>query len=87
MKNMKQKKDTPKVRDKSDGKLIESETSETGSVKFAVYKSYIQMIGIIFCTIIFVSFVSSNVAQVFSGLWLSEWANDALDPNKTSDKI
>jgi len=74
-----------KSRGKPGGKLIEAETSETGSVKLSVYKSYIQMIGATFCTVILLSYVLSNVAQVFSGLWLSEWSNDALDPNKSSD--
>jgi ABC-type multidrug transport system fused ATPase/permease subunit len=38
-----------------------------------------------FSLVILLSFVASNVAQVFSGLWLSEWSNDALDSNKSSD--
>ncbi len=40
------------------------------------------MIGLAFGTTIMFSFTASNVAQVLSGLWLSEWSNDALDPNK-----
>jgi len=75
-----------KPRSKPVGKLIETETSETGSIKFGVYKNYCQMIGFGFSLVILLSFVASNVAQVFSGLWLSEWSNDALDPNKTNDK-
>jgi ATP-binding cassette subfamily C (CFTR/MRP) protein 1 len=79
------KKDSSKSRGKPGGKLIEAETSETGSVKLSVYKNYIRMIGLSFVTIIMFSFIASNVAQVLSGLWLSEWSNDALDPNKIYD--
>ncbi|HEY6437467.1 MAG TPA: ATP-binding cassette domain-containing protein, partial [Ignavibacteriaceae bacterium] len=82
---LEQKKDGSKSRGKPGGKLIEAETSETGSVKFSVYKNYIRMIGLAFGIIIMFSFIASNVAQVLSGLWLSEWSNDALDPNKIYD--
>jgi ATP-binding cassette subfamily C (CFTR/MRP) protein 1 len=84
-KKVEQKKDVSKSRKKAGGKLIEAETSETGSVKLSVYKNYIRMIGPAFGTIIIFSFIASNTAQVLSGLWLSEWSNDALDPNKTYD--
>jgi len=67
-----QKKDVSKSRGKTGGKLIEAQTSETGSVKLSVYKDYIQMIGPAFGTITMFSYIASNVAQVLSGLWLSE---------------
>jgi len=76
-----QKTDLPK----DIGKLIEAETSETGTVKFTVYKRYVQTIGYCFCTFIFFGFVASNVAQVLTSLWLSECSNGALDPNKIND--
>ncbi len=79
------KKDGRKGHKRPGGKLIEAETSETGSVKLGVYKKYIQTIGICFCSCILFSFIASNVSQVFSSLWLSQWSNDALDPNKTGD--
>ncbi|XP_054163879.1 multidrug resistance-associated protein 1-like [Oppia nitens] len=62
------------------GRLIESESSETGSVKIDVYKKYMKTIGFVLCSGIIFSFIASNVAQVLSGLWLSEWSNDSLDP-------
>jgi hypothetical protein len=79
------KKDGRKGHERTGGKLIEAETSETGSVKLGVYKNYIQTIGICICSCILFSFIGSNVSQVFSSLWLSQWSNDALDPNKTGD--
>jgi ATP-binding cassette subfamily C (CFTR/MRP) protein 1 len=84
-KKLEQKKGVSKSRAKPGGKLIETESSETGSVKFLVYKNYIRMIGLAFGTTIMFSFIASNVSQVLSGLWLSEWSNDALDPNKIYD--
>jgi ATP-binding cassette subfamily C (CFTR/MRP) protein 1 len=83
---LEQKKDGSKSRGKPGGKLIEAETSETGSVKFSVYKNYIRMIGNGLCFTILFSMIASNVTQVLSGLWLSEWSNDALDRNKTNDE-
>jgi len=82
---MEQKKDSSKSEGKPSGKLIETETSETGSVKLSVYKNYIRMIGLEFGTVIVFFLIAANVAQVISGLWLSEWSNDALDPNKIYD--
>jgi ATP-binding cassette subfamily C (CFTR/MRP) protein 1 len=80
-----QKNGSLKSGEKPSGKLIEAETSETGSVQFLVYKNYIRMIGLEFGTVITLSFIAANVAQVISGLWLSEWSNDALDSNKIYD--
>ena len=79
------KESQPKPRTKKMGRLIEQEMSETGSVKLDVYKRYIQTMGYLLCVAILISFIASNGAQVASSLWLSEWSNDALDPNKTGD--
>ena len=79
------KKKEQKSRTRKMGRLIEQEVSETGSVKLDVYKKYVQTIGVAICVAILFSFIASNVAQVFSSLWLSQWSNDALDPNKTGD--
>ena len=67
------------------GRLIEAESSETGSVKLEVYREYFQMIGYNFIAFIIFFNILSNSATILSGLWLSEWSNDALDPNKTKD--
>lgn len=79
------KKPDIKPKPKRIGRLIESETSETGSVKLDVYKKYIQTIGVVLSLGIFLSFLASNASQVGSSLWLSQWSNDALDPNKIND--
>jgi hypothetical protein len=67
------------------GKLIEAETSETGSVKFEVYTNYFQMIGWHLIGLVILFYVAANGATIGSGLWLSEWSNDALDPQKAND--
>ena len=80
-----EEKSISKVVQKTNGKLTEAEASETGSVKLKVYKNYIYLIGFGFNFVILSSFIVSNVAQVLTGLWLSEWSNDSLDSNKTKD--
>ena len=67
------------------GRLIEAESAERGSVKYQVYKHYFQMIGYTLIALVLLSFLLSNSATILSGLWLSEWSNDALDPNKRND--
>ena len=64
---------------KTNGKLTEAETSETGSVKLQIYKCYISLFGLAFNVTIMGSFIVANVSQILAGLWLSEWANDSLD--------
>ena len=72
-------------RDKKKGRLTEAEFAETGSVKWEVYKNYFKMIGIALVLYVLISNIISNAATILSGLWLSEWANDALDPIKVKD--
>jgi ATP-binding cassette subfamily C (CFTR/MRP) protein 1 len=70
---------------KTSGKLTETEKSAEGSVGLTVYRKYIHLIGLAFNTVIVVSFIISNVAQVLAGLWLSKWSDDSLDANKMND--
>ncbi|XP_054162747.1 ATP-binding cassette sub-family C member 3-like [Oppia nitens] len=77
----------PKIKDQKPnrGRLIEAEMAETGSVKFEVYKQYFQMIGFGLIGIVLSVNVCANGATIASGLWLTNWANDALDPQKIND--
>lgn len=70
---------------KINGRLTEAETSETGSVKLKIYKKYISFFGLTFNVVIIGSFIMANVLQILAGLWLSEWANDSLEPNNLYD--
>ncbi|XP_058815258.1 multidrug resistance-associated protein 1 isoform X5 [Topomyia yanbarensis] len=65
-------------------KLIEQEKSETGSVKWEVYKHYLKSIGLtlsvatVFLNMVFQAF------SIGSNLWLSQWSTDAAAENDTS---
>lgn len=67
-------------------KLIETEKSETGSVKWDVYKHYLRSIGwtlavaTVILNIIFQSF------SIGSNVWLSKWSSDNLTSNDTGKR-
>lgn len=67
------------------GKLIEKEFAQTGSVKMAVYLKYMRTIGVKICLVILIGLISSNLFQIGSSLWLSEWSNDGLNPLASLD--
>ncbi|CAG2102735.1 unnamed protein product [Medioppia subpectinata] len=70
---------------KTSGKLTEIESLETSSVGLKIYKKYITLIGLWFCAVIIGSSLASTMAQILSGLWLSEWSDDCLDSNQIND--
>ncbi|XP_055643285.1 multidrug resistance-associated protein 1 isoform X8 [Toxorhynchites rutilus septentrionalis] len=65
-------------------KLIEQEKSETGSVKWEVYKHYLASIGL---TLSVATVILNLIFQGFSigsNLWLSKWSTDQAAENDTS---
>ncbi|XP_035914955.1 multidrug resistance-associated protein 1 isoform X8 [Anopheles stephensi] len=65
-------------------KLIEQEKSETGSVKWEVYKHYLKSIGL---TLSVATVILNMIFQGFSigsNLWLSRWSTDESAENDTS---
>ena len=64
----------------ANGKLIQAEGMAEGSVNISNHKKYFATIGYFMCFAILLSLALSNVFQVFGSLWLSDWSNDALDP-------
>lgn len=67
-------------------KLIETEKSETGSVKWDVYKHYLKSIG---WTLAFATIFLNMVFQCFSigsNIWLSKWSSDNLTVNDTGKR-
>ncbi|KAF5097875.1 hypothetical protein D0Z00_002248 [Geotrichum galactomycetum] len=61
-------------RTKTDGKLIQEETSSEGSVKLRVYTEYIKAMGGPFFWIVLVTaFVGSQVTDVLQSYWLKIW--------------
>uniref|UniRef100_A0A182QBD7 ABC-type glutathione-S-conjugate transporter n=1 Tax=Anopheles farauti TaxID=69004 RepID=A0A182QBD7_9DIPT len=73
-----------KVPDVPKTKLIEQEKSETGSVKWDVYKHYLKSIGL---TLSVATVILNMIFQGFSigsNLWLSRWSTDESAENDTS---
>ncbi|XP_050076522.1 multidrug resistance-associated protein 1 isoform X1 [Anopheles maculipalpis] len=73
-----------KVPDVPKTKLIEQEKSETGSVKWDVYKHYLKSIGL---TLSVATVILNMIFQGFSigsNLWLSRWSTDETAENDTS---
>ncbi|XP_037958175.1 multidrug resistance-associated protein 1 isoform X4 [Teleopsis dalmanni] len=66
-----------------EGKLIETEKAETGSVQFAVYKHYIKSVGIFLsAATLILNFVFQGF-QIGSNLWLTKWSTDTRVENDT----
>uniref|UniRef100_A0A182PLM5 Multidrug resistance-associated protein 1 n=1 Tax=Anopheles epiroticus TaxID=199890 RepID=A0A182PLM5_9DIPT len=73
-----------KVPEVAKTKLIEQEKSETGSVKWEVYKHYLKSIGL---TLSVATVILNMIFQGFSigsNLWLSRWSTDESAENDTS---
>ena len=61
-------------RTKTDGKLIQEETSSQGSVKVRVYTEYIKaMGGTFFWIVLVIAFVGLQVTNVLQSYWLKIW--------------
>ncbi|XP_041981791.1 multidrug resistance-associated protein 1 isoform X4 [Aricia agestis] len=61
---------------KEKNKLIETEKTETGSVKWAVYKHYLMSVGVFASCVTVVMNLVLQLFQVGSNYWLAEWSND-----------
>lgn len=89
-KNLLSKNESKMSKNNDEGKLIEKEVIEEGSIKLQVYKKYIQVVGWKILLLIFIGFLFSNVFSFLTSLWLEQWSNDAYDLaklNDTSNKI
>ncbi|XP_076324180.1 multidrug resistance-associated protein 1-like isoform X3 [Tachypleus tridentatus] len=67
-------------------RLIQSEAAEIGSVQWSVYFAYVKAIGLYGVGITLVSYALSQAFNLGTNLWLSEWSNDAADPEKATDQ-
>ncbi|KAG6453080.1 multidrug resistance-associated protein 1 isoform X1 [Manduca sexta] len=61
---------------KEKNKLIEAEKTETGSVKWSIYKHYLMSVGVMASVITVVMNLILQVFQVGSNYWLAKWSND-----------
>ncbi|VEN58526.1 unnamed protein product [Callosobruchus maculatus] len=67
------KQDATKVKQ---GKLIEAEKAETGSVKWKVYKHYISSIGVWLMLLVLTLNITCQAFSVGSNVWVGVWADD-----------
>ncbi|CAH0714288.1 unnamed protein product, partial [Brenthis ino] len=68
-------------------KLIEVEKTETGSVKWSVYKHYLTSVGVTASAVTVLMNLVLQLFQVGSNYWLAEWSNDEhMLVNGTVDK-
>ncbi|KAG9508844.1 Multidrug resistance-associated protein 1, partial [Fragariocoptes setiger] len=58
-------------------KLIETEHSETGKVRFSIYLYYFRSASFFWVTVVLLSLITANALNVGSNFWLSEWASDS----------
>lgn len=68
-----------------EGKLINEETAEEGSVKLGVYFNFLKAIGPWGAVLILACYVIQSVFTVYSSLWLSWWSDDTLYPDRRFD--
>ncbi|KAJ2942610.1 hypothetical protein O0L34_g2077 [Tuta absoluta] len=61
---------------KEKNKLIEAEKTETGSVRWSVYKHYLLSVGILASLVTVLMNLVLQVFQVGSNYWLARWSND-----------
>ncbi|KAM3964279.1 multidrug-Resistance like Protein 1 [Aphomia sociella] len=61
---------------KEKNKLIDAEKTETGSVKWGVYKHYLMSVGVLASVVTVLMNLVLQVFQVGSNYWLAKWSND-----------
>ncbi|BFZ17907.1 hypothetical protein BsWGS_20945 [Bradybaena similaris] len=71
---------------KDESKLVQAEAMETGTVKLNVYMTYVRAIGIGLSIVIIMFSILFNATGIYSNIWLSQWSNDARNPNITADE-
>ncbi|XP_012937343.1 multidrug resistance-associated protein 1 isoform X1 [Aplysia californica] len=71
---------------KDDEKLVKVESVETGRVKMSVFLAYLRAVGPVLTALIIMFYVLYNGASIYSNIWLSQWSNDARNPNITKDE-
>ena len=85
----KKKANTPeksKIADKKvDSKLIKKEKIETGSVKASFIFEYLKACGLRLSVLFLFLVILGHGVDMSSSFWLSDWSNDALKANTTSN--
>ncbi|CAL1540417.1 unnamed protein product, partial [Lymnaea stagnalis] len=72
--------------EKKGDKLVQAETAETGRVKMTVFMAYVRAVGAFLSVLILFFYILYNSASIYSNIWLSQWSNDARNPNISADE-
>ncbi|EMP33031.1 Canalicular multispecific organic anion transporter 2 [Chelonia mydas] len=59
-------------------KLIQAETSETGTVKLTVFWQYMKAVGLVTSLVICFLYGCQNAAAIGANVWLSDWTNEPV---------
>uniref|UniRef100_A0A8C3TEP1 ATP binding cassette subfamily C member 3 n=1 Tax=Chelydra serpentina TaxID=8475 RepID=A0A8C3TEP1_CHESE len=59
-------------------KLIQAETTETGTVKLTVFWQYMKAVGLVTSLIICFLYCCQNAAAIGANVWLSDWTNEPV---------
>nr|XP_054751164.1 ATP-binding cassette sub-family C member 9-like [Lytechinus pictus]XP_054751165.1 ATP-binding cassette sub-family C member 9-like [Lytechinus pictus] len=70
-----------------EGKLIEKEEMERGSVSYRVYLYYLGAITYPVVLIVTFFILSQSGIRIGTNFWLSKWSESNLDPNATNDDL
>jgi len=70
--------------EKAGEKIIVKERIESGEVKLSILKAYFKACGYVLTGLSVVLFSIVNIGSIGSNVWLSEWSNDAKNPELAS---
>ncbi|KAL9833556.1 ATP-binding cassette sub-family C member 3 isoform 1-T1 [Geothlypis trichas] len=68
----------PLPRKSANEKLIQAETTETGTVKLAVFWQYMKAISPVISLVICFLYCCQNAAAIGANVWLSDWTNEPV---------
>ncbi|XP_059720647.1 ATP-binding cassette sub-family C member 3 isoform X1 [Haemorhous mexicanus] len=68
----------PLPRKSANEKLIQAETTETGTVKLAVFWQYMKAVSPVISLVICFLYCCQNAAAIGANVWLSDWTNEPV---------
>ncbi|XP_010186516.1 PREDICTED: canalicular multispecific organic anion transporter 2 [Mesitornis unicolor] len=68
----------PLPRKNPNEKLIQAETTETGTVKLTVFWQYVKAVGPAISLVICLLYCCQNAAAIGANVWLSDWTNEPV---------
>ncbi|KGL86128.1 Canalicular multispecific organic anion transporter 2, partial [Charadrius vociferus] len=68
----------PLPRKNPNEKLIQAETTETGTVKLTVFWQYVKAVGPLISLVICFLYCCQNAAAIGANVWLSDWTNEPV---------